>query len=268
MNLLFCASPESVYGFFTADPYPTDFPPFPPTIDEVSDYMGCVDDKDCALKHAKHALNKKTRADIVTMNAALTDVFLDALSSQVHASFQQRCLRKPNIVFVDMFEWFVGHYGKTIAEDRDANRLCIATNWHPANGFDTLALCLFTGAAYAGCTRYMMADRDIVNIGLHVIKQCGMYAKEYKAWIARKAECPKIVKRFEMFKMFWVAKIMLVDQTAVPTSMHGYGMAAVNDDDSVVLYSKLIANFGAVYAAMHESVKAHSLTIASMQEQL
>jgi hypothetical protein len=151
MNLLFCACPENVYSFFTADPYLTNFAPFPSVIDEVPDYTGCINDNDCASKHAKHALNKKTRADIVTMNAALTDVFLNALSSQVCTSFQQRCLREPNIVFVNMFEWFVGHYGKMAAKDHDANRLRMTTNWHPADGFDTLALHLFTGAAYAGC---------------------------------------------------------------------------------------------------------------------
>jgi hypothetical protein len=64
------------------------------------------------------------------------------------------------------------------AKDRNANRLCMAADWHPANRFDTLALCLFTGAAYAGCTGYTMADRNIVNIGLRVIKWCNMYAKE------------------------------------------------------------------------------------------
>jgi hypothetical protein len=109
MNLLFCPCPRNVYGFFTADPYPTNFAPFLPVIDKVPDYTGCVDDNDHASKRAKHALDKKTRADIVTMNAALTDVFLGALSLQVRASFQQRHLREPNIIFVNMFEWFVGH---------------------------------------------------------------------------------------------------------------------------------------------------------------
>jgi hypothetical protein len=202
------------------------------------------------------------------MNAALTDVFLDALSLQVCASFQQHCLRERNIIFVHMFEWFVRHYGKTTAKDRDANRQRMASDWHPANGFDTLSLRLFTGAAYASCTGYTMADCNIVDIGLCVIKWCGMYAKEYKAWIARESKCPRIVETFDMFKTFWAAKITLVNQTAVPASMHGYGRAAVNDDDSIVSYGKSIANFGAAYTTTHESVKSHSLMIPSMQGQL
>jgi hypothetical protein len=31
-----------------------------------------------------------------------------------------------------------------------------------------------------------MEERDIIDIGLRMIKCCGMYAKEYKAWIGIK----------------------------------------------------------------------------------
>ncbi len=57
-----------------------------------------------------------------------------------------------------------------------------------------------------------MADRDIANIGLRVIKRCGMYAEEYKAWITRESERPRIVETFDTFKMFWAAKITIVNQ--------------------------------------------------------
>jgi hypothetical protein len=45
-----------------------------------------------------------------------------------------------------------------------------------------------------------------------------MYAEEYKAWIACKAICPKIVETFNYFKIFWVVKITLVNQTALSAS--------------------------------------------------
>jgi hypothetical protein len=73
---------------------------------------------------------------------------------------------------------------------------------------------------------------------------------------------------FDTFKTFWAAKITLVNQTAIPAGLHGYGMAAVNGDNSVVSYGESIANFGAAYAATQESVKAQGTTIASMQGQL
>ncbi len=89
MNLLFCACPKKVYGFFMADAYLINFAPSPPMVAKVPDYTQCIDNNNCATVRAKHALDKKTRADIVAMNAALTNVFLDALLSQVHAAFQQ-----------------------------------------------------------------------------------------------------------------------------------------------------------------------------------
>jgi hypothetical protein len=110
-----------------------------------------------------------------------------------------------------------------------------------------------------------MNNVDIVNIGLCIIKQCGMYGKEYIAWIAHKAISPRIVKTVDTVKTFWAAKITLMNQTAIPASMHGYGMATMNDNNSVPLYGESIANFRAMYAATQESVKSQGATIASMQ---
>jgi hypothetical protein len=72
----------------------------------------------------------------------------------------------------------------------------------------------------------------------------------------------------DMFKMFWAAKIALVNQTAIPASMYGYGMAAANNNNSMASYGESIANFGATYAATQELVKSQGVTIASMQGQM
>ena len=112
MNLLFCAAPCNVHAFLSSEAYPDAFAPFPPEVPDVPDFIPCIDDNNRTMLGATHARNKKTRADIVTMNTALANVFLEAMSSQVRASFQQRRLREPNIVFVDLFLWFVEQYGK------------------------------------------------------------------------------------------------------------------------------------------------------------
>jgi hypothetical protein len=155
-----------------------------------------------------------------------------------------------------------------MAKDREANQQRMAADWHPANGFDALILRLFTGAAYASSGGFRMNNVDIVDIGLCIIKQWRMYSKEYKAWIACEAVHPHIVETVNMFKMFWASKITLVNQTAILASMHGYGMAAVNNDDCVILYRESIANFGAGYATTQESVKSQGTTITLMQGQL
>jgi hypothetical protein len=95
-----------------------------------------------------------------------------------------------------------------------------------------------------------------------------MYAEEYKAWITHNAIHPRIVETFHSFKTLWAAMITLVNQTAVPASQYGYGMAATNNDNSIVSYGETISNFGATYAAIQESVKLQGRTITAMQSQL
>ncbi len=74
--------------------------------------------------------------------------------------------------------------------------------------------------------------------------------KEYKQWIAHEAIHPCINEDINSFKEFWSSKIALVNQTAIPARLHGYGMATVNNNDgSVTSYGKSIANFGAAYTA-------------------
>jgi hypothetical protein len=228
MNILFCATPCNVYAFLSLEAYPNAYAPFPAEVLDVPDFAACTDDNDRAMVRATHARDKKNRADIVTMNTALADIFLKVMSAQVRASFRQRRLRKPNIIFVDLFLWFVNQYGTATAKDREANQQRMAADWHPADGFDALILLLFTSAAYASSASVKMKGVNIVDIGLRLIKRCGMYSEEYKARIACEAIRPRIVETFDSFKSFWADKISLVNQTAIPASLHGYGTAAVN----------------------------------------
>jgi hypothetical protein len=103
MNLLFCAASPDMYAFLTAEACPTTFAPFLPIVPDVPDYTECTNDNKCATVKAMHRIDKKSRADIVTINTTLANVFLEALSLQVRASFLQQRLCGPNIVFVDMF---------------------------------------------------------------------------------------------------------------------------------------------------------------------
>jgi hypothetical protein len=74
-------------------------------------------------------------------------------------------------------------------------------------------------------------------LGIRIIKRCGLYlyAKEYKQWIARAkanaAATPQIAKTFDSFKTFRAEKITLINQTAIPAGLHGYGMMATADDE-------------------------------------
>jgi hypothetical protein len=109
----------------------------------------------------------------------------------------------------------------------------MAATWHPPEGFEPLAMHLFIGASYASAVRYLMDDREVIDIGLRIIKHCGMYAKEYKNWISHKKVVPQFVETTDPFKEYWANAITLVNQTAVPALQHGFGMTAMDDDVSV-----------------------------------
>ena len=76
MNMLFCAASPGLYSFFTNETYPTDYFPLPTKVDAIPDFTACTSDNECESLKATHARDQKTRADIVTMNLALANVFL------------------------------------------------------------------------------------------------------------------------------------------------------------------------------------------------
>jgi hypothetical protein len=268
MNMLFCAASPSLYSFFTTEPYPSTFFPFPVEVDAVPDFSTCNSDNERETLKATNACDRKTRADIVTMNAALSDVFLANLPKAIRQTYEPIHMKQPDTVFLHMFNWFIEKYGKTTTNDRKDNRQRMAADWHPSDGFEPLATHLFVVASYASASRYPMDDRNVIDIGLRVIKRCGMYSEEYKNWIARENESPLIVETIDSFKEYWAATISLVNQTAIPAANHGYGMNVMDDDTSITSYGESLANFVAAYAAMQESMKSQTTTMAAMQGQL
>ena len=177
-------------------------------------------------------------------------------------------MKNPNRVFLYMFDWFIDKYGKTTTKDREANWQQMAAEWHPSKGFKPLVTRLFIDASYASATRYPMRDCDVIDIGLRIIKRCGMYTEEYKSWIARENESPPIVKTINSFKEYWSGAIALVNQMAAPASQYGYYMAAVDNDALIALYTETMSNFGAAYAATQELMKSLASSLAAMQGQL
>ena len=81
-------------------------------------------------------------------------------------------------------------------------------------------------------------------------------------------ESPPITKTIDSFKEYWSGVITLVNQTAAPALQHGCGLAAVNNDTLIVLYTKTMTNFGAVYAATQDTMKSQATSLAAMQGQL
>jgi hypothetical protein len=268
INMLFCAAALDSYSFFTTEAYPTNFFQFPKEVNAVPDFSACNTDNEHETLKSTHALARKTRTDIITMNAALSNIFLENLPKSILETYKPIRMKQPNNVFLHMFDWFIAKYGKMMTKDCKENCKRITADWHPADGFEPLMTRLFLGESYLSAACYPMVDCNVINIGLRVIKHCGMYSKEYKGWIARESESPPIVETLESFKDYWAKAISLINQMAIPTMQHKYGMAVMDDDATIALYGELLANFGAAFAAPQEAIKGQATSLAPIQGKL
>ena len=268
MNLLYVAIDPTLYAHYAGgEAYPIADYPFPPEPTDVPDYTGATDANTRLNIKTTHAMAVKRRNDVINMNTALIDAFLDLIPVAFKQSYEQIRMENPNSVFREMFTWFVTKYGRTSAEDRASNRNAMALEWHPSQGFELLIARLFRGATFAALAKYPIPDDDIVDIGIRVLHRTGLFAEEYKTWITR-GDDPANDMSFAAFRIFWETAVNIAAFTATPASQHGYGMAAAEDDASTASLTDAVSNFGVAYAATQESLRSTNATISAMQGQL
>jgi hypothetical protein len=154
------------------------------------------------------------------MNLALSNVYLMNLPKAICETYKPIRMKPPNTVFLHMFDQFITKYGQTMTKDCKANWQRMAATWHPSKDFESLTRHLFISAYYASTAHYPMDAHDIINIGLSVIKRCGMYPKEYKNWISRKNTVPLIVKTINSFNDIGLTQLHLsIRQLSWPCDM-------------------------------------------------
>ncbi len=94
---------------------------YPPEVDTIPNFTTCTSDNKHESLKATHTRDQKTRADIVTMNSALADVFLLNLPKAIHDTYEPIRMKDLNTVFLYMFDCIIKRYGKTTTEDLKAN---------------------------------------------------------------------------------------------------------------------------------------------------
>ncbi len=170
-----------LYTHYSAgEAYLADVYPFPDDVDEVPDFSTCNNDTNRAAAKITHTILLKTRIDVVNMNAALINTLLGLIPTAFKLLYEQEWMMDLNPVFRQCFDWFVPKYGRTSAEDCEANRTAMAADWHPLMGFEVLTSRLFRGITFASLSGHPITDKDAVDIGVRVLNRTGLFAKEYK----------------------------------------------------------------------------------------
>jgi hypothetical protein len=143
MNILFLAASPDLYLYFPNKTYPSCYFPFPKEVDDIPDFSTFTSNNERECLKATHACDQKTQADTVTMNAALSNVFLANLPKAICETYKPIRMKQPNTVFLHMFDWFITKYGRTTTKERKENWQRMAATWHPSEGFEPLATHLF-----------------------------------------------------------------------------------------------------------------------------
>ena len=77
-----------------------------------------------------------TWSDIETMNVALSDLFLELIDPQFCSTIDDARIKKPNMLWGDVFATFLNLYGKADEVGRAENLKRLNTAWSPADGFE------------------------------------------------------------------------------------------------------------------------------------
>ncbi len=155
MDLLYVAINPNLYKHYAGNKaYPVDCCPFPANVPNMPGCASSIDSNNCAVRKCTHRMALKKHNNIVNMNAALIDAFLNLIPVAFKQTYKQKRMEDPNTIFREMFDWFVFKYGCTLAEDQKANRTVMTSEWHPSMGFELLAACLFCGGTFANLAKY------------------------------------------------------------------------------------------------------------------
>jgi hypothetical protein len=156
--------------------------------------------------------------DVINMNTALINSFLDLVPIAFKQSYEQIRIENMNSVFCEMFSWYVTKYSRTSANDRESNRTAMALEWHPSQGFELLVVHLFWGATFTNLAKHLIPNNDIVDISIRVIHCADLFAKEYKVWITR-SNTPTNMIDVTAFHTCWETAIKIA-LFMLPRMMH------------------------------------------------
>jgi hypothetical protein len=108
LNILYVAINPTLYGnCLGGEAYPNVDYPFPPETADLPNYSGCNETKDHANVKVTDGMALKQYNNIINMNPALIDTFLDLVPVAFKQSYVQIRMENPNSVFCKMFAWFV-----------------------------------------------------------------------------------------------------------------------------------------------------------------
>jgi hypothetical protein len=100
MNFLCIVIDPTLYGHYSgSEAYPDADYPFPLKVMDVPNYSGCADTNDCTNLKVTHGTALKQCNNIINMNSAFINAFLDLVLVAFKQSYEQIQIENPNSIF-------------------------------------------------------------------------------------------------------------------------------------------------------------------------
>ena len=220
--MLFVCLPAEQYAMHTNTAYPARVP----NPGDIPNYEGVTDPGEKAMIWHRFCILRKYYMDTQTMDSSLIDRFLTLLQSTYTDEYKLIRTGDCKQTFQVCFNWFLTKYAHNNEIDRTANKEAMTKQWNPADGFERLVAQLTKGLIFALYAGAGIIDVDVVDMGIGLILQTGLFAEEYARWYRR----PANKKTFANFKIVWAEECRIKKSKTVTAGQHGYGMNTIEEE--------------------------------------
>ncbi len=101
MYLLYVAINPTLYDHYSGgEAHPDAYYPFPLEVADVPSYTGCTDTNDCTNDKVTHGMALKRCNNVININSALIDAFLDLILVAFKQSYKLNQMENSNSVFL------------------------------------------------------------------------------------------------------------------------------------------------------------------------
>jgi hypothetical protein len=133
MSLLYVAINPTLHGHYSGgEAYPNADYSFPLKAADVPNYSGYTSTNNCANIKVTYGMVLNQRNDVINMNSALIDAFLDLILVAFIQSYKQIRMDNTISIFCEMFACFVTKYGSTSVDNHEANCTAMTLEWYPS----------------------------------------------------------------------------------------------------------------------------------------
>mmetsp|Transcript_14753 Transcript_14753/g.20914 ORF Transcript_14753/g.20914 Transcript_14753/m.20914 type:complete len:541 (+) Transcript_14753:121-1743(+) len=199
-GFLHLVCPAGYWSFFSNQQFPVNPTPIRPP--PVPIYDEAATDNERLTITREHEILQKEYDTAMALNTALINELCLCLGPTNAKMVRDELRTNPSLPIMEVLDNLATEHPDT-DEDRAQNFMRMNAPWNPSDGFNALKTQIEEAAMYASLSDHDIAEWQLVDAGLKLIKNTGLFAEEVKAWNLT----PTTARSWADFKSFWKVQI-------------------------------------------------------------